>query len=157
MLEIFAEHLSMEPVHEIGTTHKIKLVIKFCIFCAVTTVVWLMFMLPVVFYHLPQEVIVIIVITNFCIKQLLFLRMSLLLICQLQIMAHSLEMHLSTVPRDSLSVPKTGLCSPVCGEWEEFPHDVVVAFDIITALLYILHLIGIAIALAFSCYNRKIM
>jgi hypothetical protein len=58
--------------------------------------------------------------------------------------------------RFSLS-PQTGLCSPVCGEWEEFPHGVVVIFDVITALLYILHLIGIAIALAFSCYNHKIM
>ena len=53
--------------------------------------------------------------------------------------------------------PKTGLCSPVCGAWEEFPRDVVVAFDVITALLYIFHLIGIAIALVFSCYNHKIM
>ena len=58
--------------------------------------------------------------------------------------------------RFSLS-PETGLCSPVCGAWEEFPHDVVVAFDVITTLLYIFHLIGIAIALAFSCYNHKIM
>ena len=58
--------------------------------------------------------------------------------------------------RFSLS-PQTGLCSPVCGEWEEFPHEVVVAFDVITALLYIFHLIGITIALAFSCYNHKIM
>lgn len=53
--------------------------------------------------------------------------------------------------------PETGLCSPVCGAWEEFPHDVVVAFDVVTALLYIFHLIGISIALVFSCYNHKIM
>lgn len=58
--------------------------------------------------------------------------------------------------RFSLS-SQTGLCSPVCGEWEEFPHEVVAAFDAITAFLYIFHLIGIGIALAFSCYNYKIM
>ena len=53
--------------------------------------------------------------------------------------------------------PQTGLCSPVCGEWEEFPHDLVVVFDVVTALLYIFHLIGTGIALTFSCYNYKVM
>ena len=51
----------------------------------------------------------------------------------------------------------TGLCSPVCGEWEEFPHNIVVTFDAVTTLLYIFHLIGTGIALAFSCYNSNIM
>ena len=46
----------MEPAHEVGKADKIKLVIKFFIFCAVILVVWLMFMLPIIFYHLPQEV-----------------------------------------------------------------------------------------------------
>ena len=53
---IFTEHLSMDPAHEVGKADKIKLVIKFFIFCAVILVVWLMFMLPIIFYHLPQEV-----------------------------------------------------------------------------------------------------
>ena len=50
-----------------------------------------------------------------------------------------------------------GRCSPVCGEYKEFPHNIVVTFDVITALLYIFHLIGTGIALAFSCYNRNTM
>ena len=53
--------------------------------------------------------------------------------------------------------PKTGMCSPVCGEWEEFSHDIVVVLNTITALFYVFHLIGTGIALAFSCYNYKIM
>ena len=53
--------------------------------------------------------------------------------------------------------PQTEMCSPVCGEWEEFSHDIVVILNIFTALLYIFHLIGTGIALAFSCYNYKIM
>ena len=53
--------------------------------------------------------------------------------------------------------PQTGLCSPVCGEWEEFSPNIALVFYIFTALCYIFHLIGTGIALAFSCYNYKIM
>ena len=49
----------METVHETGNADKIKLVIKFCILSVVITVIWFMFMLPIVFYHLPQEVVLI--------------------------------------------------------------------------------------------------
>ena len=52
---------------------------------------------------------------------------------------------------------KTGLCSPVCGEWEEFSHSDVVAFKLTYSLLYTLHFIGTLIALTISCYNYKIM
>ena len=52
---------------------------------------------------------------------------------------------------------ETGFCFPVCGEWKEFSDSQVVAFAAITSLLYFLHVVGTVIALAFSCYNRKIM
>ena len=52
---------------------------------------------------------------------------------------------------------KTGICSPICGEWEEFSHGTVVTFKIFTSFMYLIHLSGAAIALSLSCYNYKIM
>ena len=52
---------------------------------------------------------------------------------------------------------KTMLCTPVCGEWAEFPPGIVEAFKITLAVLYIFHFIGTVVALALSCYNYKIM
>ena len=51
----------------------------------------------------------------------------------------------------------TGFCSPVCGEWEEFPRKQVITFAVLITLLYILHIIGTVIAIAFSFYNYQIM
>ena len=51
----------------------------------------------------------------------------------------------------------TGFCSPVCGEWEEFPRKQVITFAVLITLLYILHIIGTVIAIAFSFYNYQTM
>ena len=52
---------------------------------------------------------------------------------------------------------RTRLCSPLCGEWEEFSHSTVVAFFTVYVFLYIIHLIGTVTALTLSCVNYKIM
>ena len=52
---------------------------------------------------------------------------------------------------------ETGFCSPVCGEWEEFTHDQVIAFTVLTTLVYLFHFIGAIIAIAFTLYNYQIM
>ena len=135
----------------------IKLVIKFCILCFMITVVWLMFTLPIVFYHLPQKVMQ---VFPFDYKCELWSMYNIILPQAATGMENgSGVVNTSTIncsQRFYLS-PQTGMCSPVCGEWEEFSHDIVVILNIFTALLYIFHLIGTGIALAFSCYNYKIM
>ena len=45
---------------------------------------------------------------------------------------------------------KTMLCSPVCGEWAEFPPGIVEAFKVTLAILYIFHFIGTIVALSLS-------
>ena len=49
------------------------------------------------------------------------------------------------------------VCSPICGQWEEFSEDQVVAFTVTTALSHVIHIVGSIIAVFFSCYNYKIM
>ena len=52
---------------------------------------------------------------------------------------------------------KKRFCSPLCEEWEVFPHNVVVALQVFLSLFYIIHHTGTVLALIFSCYNYKIM
>ena len=149
---------SSVPTSKTCSVHKIKPILKFCILCFVIAVVWLMFMLPTVFYHLSQKVS----------KWHASIFSKSLHICSI---SQGTSVGLATVDngsgvvntstiicsqRFSLS-PQSGMCLPVCGEWEEFSHEVVLAFNIFTALFYIFHLIGTGIALAFSCYNYRIM
>ena len=63
---------------------------------------------------------------------------------------------LNCSPRFAYNAQK-GVCSPICGEWEEFSQSQVVAFMVVTTLLFALHVIGTAIALFFSCYNYRVM
>ena len=49
------------------------------------------------------------------------------------------------------------VCSPICGQWEEFSEDQVVAFTVTSALSHVIHIVGTIIAVFFSCYNYKIM
>ena len=56
-------------------------------------------------------------------------------------------------------IKKQGLsvCSPICGQWEEFSEDQVVAFTVTSALSHVIHIVGSIIAVFFSCYNYKTM
>jgi hypothetical protein len=72
----------------------------------------------------------------------------------------TIALPLNCSPQFSLT-KKPGLplavCSPICGQWEEFSEDQVVAFTVTTTLLYIIHIVGAIVAVFFSCYNHKIM
>ena len=52
---------------------------------------------------------------------------------------------------------KTGRCSPMCGVWEELPHNIVVAFKVARSLVRAFHFLGGITALAMAVYNYKIM
>ena len=45
---------------------------------------------------------------------------------------------------------ENNLCLPECGEWEEFPHSIVVAVDVIVILSGIIYFIGFAAVLILS-------
>ena len=117
-----------------------KLVMKFCILCFIITVVWLMFTLPIIFYHLPQKVM-----QGFSLYEL---RLLYYYVIPPQV-AIGMDNGSGVVNTSTINCsqrfylsPQTGMCSPVCGEWEEFSHDIVVILNIFTALFYIIHFIG---------------
>lgn len=119
----------------------IKFRIKLSVLCAAITAIWLLFTLPVVFYHLQQPFQG---VTNDSTYE--FANFS----------GIAAKTALNCSQGFSISF-KTGRCSPVCGEWEEFSHSSVVAFKVTNSLLYAIHFIGAVIAFALSCYNYKIM
>ena len=53
--------------------------------------------------------------------------------------------------------PMTGLCKPVCGEWNEFSHNTLLILKTITSIFFAVHFIGTVVALILSCYNYKTM
>ena len=50
-----------------------------------------------------------------------------------------------------------GICRPECGEWEEFSHSTVLAFDTVVVLQAVAYLIGAVVVLILSCIRYKNM
>ena len=51
----------------------------------------------------------------------------------------------------------TGLCSPECGVWEEFPHGFIVGIDSVAILTAVINLLGSTVILVLSCISYKRM
>ena len=128
------------------------------IFCIVIFGVWMLFAVPVIFYHLQQEVsdTTLHFALDFGFLQVDVNAGSNATKLQASGPANYSANSLNCSPHFTLNAQK-GICSPICGEWEEFTQNQVVAFTVTTTLLAVLHVLGTIIALFFSCYNHKIM
>ena len=51
----------------------------------------------------------------------------------------------------------TGLCTPECGVWEEFPHSFVVGIDVVAIFSGIVYFLSGAAVLVLSCMSYKRM
>ena len=51
----------------------------------------------------------------------------------------------------------TGLCTPECGVWEEFPHSFVVGIDAVVIFSGIVYFVSGLAVLVLSCINYKRM
>ena len=52
---------------------------------------------------------------------------------------------------------KSGLCTPECGVWEEFPHSFIVGVDAVVILLGIVYFLSGLAVLVLSCIDYKRM
>lgn len=144
---------------------KVKFWIKVAVLCAGIAVVWLMYLLPLIIFNLPKEVkhnMILFNVHSLLISSNIMIytgssrRLHVWSTCQLW----QCDWGCLVIRNCSLAFflnSQTGFCSPLCAEWEEFPHDVVVAFQAAITINSLLHFIGTVLALVLSCYNHKIM
>ena len=51
----------------------------------------------------------------------------------------------------------SGICKPDCGEWEEFPHHVIVIGDIFTTTQAVIYIVSAIVLFLFSCVHHERM